>query len=53
MKEILPMWPTFNKLWLAQSGNAPPRPASRPRAFRRPDSHLCLEALEDRCLLNA
>jgi len=48
------MWPTLMKLWLALSGNTPrgfaPR---RRRAFRRPDSRPCLEALEDRCLLNA
>jgi len=48
------MWPILTKLWLALSGNTPrgfaPR---RRRAFRRPDSRPCLEALEDRCLLNA
>ena len=48
------MWPTLMKLWLALSGNTPlgstPR---RRRAFRRPDSRPRLEALEDRCLLNA
>jgi len=46
MKEILPMWPTLVTLWLALSGNAPPRPAPR----RRPSYRPRLEALEDRAV---
>jgi uncharacterized delta-60 repeat protein len=41
-------------LWFALSGNTPRGSAPRRRsAFRRLDSRPCLEALEDRCLLNA
>jgi uncharacterized delta-60 repeat protein len=42
------------QIWLSLSGNTPRGSApGRRRAFRRPDSRPCLEALEDRCLLNA
>jgi len=48
------MWQTFRCLWLALSGNTPPRPAPRRRpAFRRPSSRPRLEALEDRCVPSA
>jgi uncharacterized delta-60 repeat protein len=44
----VPMWPTLSSLRLALSGKAPRRPA-----FRRLACRPRLEALEDRCLLNA
>ena len=40
------MWPTLITLWLALSGNTPPRPAPR----RRPSYRPRLEALEDRAV---
>jgi virginiamycin B lyase len=47
------MWPTLITLWLALSGQAPPRPAERRRpAFRRSSHRPRVEALEDRCLLS-
>ncbi len=48
------MWPTLVSLWLALSGQAPPRPATRRRpAYRRPSCRPRLESLEDRCTPSA
>src|SRR5215468_2356307 len=47
------MWQTIINLWLALSGQAPPRRAPRRPAFRRPSSRPRLEVLEDRCVPNA